>query len=1499
MNLFGGLSFNGDRYFIMCKDNKTVQEWYVLDRVHADDRVKLIMGEQASAPPLTIDDFLKMKVIDKGYVIEGIKRLKAKGTYSQYGNLRIITKILENIGHASAYSFKLTNIVENRDEVGEKGKLMKIFKAYDNRLNLERVTEDGSYSYLNMSFADSGFTLQLRSDLKGPSKVDVDLVEVNDIASKKKIGGLSVKTITMDTLRTLTDLSWYEDPVTLECKKDYRVIETIEDFEKYVIADIIREYKACRLRHEKLVLALDTETTGFNMYKLSKENPSRDHVVAVPLSWKDDQGVVVFIDMEYFDNVPADYFFERIRKLVEGTSDLILDTGKESVPFTLQARVIEEQNEQSLNDLQVFLANCKPGESAQVSRTNVILTGHNVMFDGCALMSEGVEPYWDDDSLQMAFDLNPKVVKGKIPVVVEEEGETPEGIKFKRKVVKELAGGVALKGLTRRAFGHETPELSDILGKGNEDKYRYLRDKNVAKIYGCADADYSRQMRKFLMNLMTTQMYNQYKKQDVPMLNILYKSQFDGLFMNEEAVKDKAQHAREDREVIKKFLWSYIGRKIDFKSKYDILEVKYRTDQLAAELITNKYNQGEFTEEEYNLGLNTLYTKEKFLANAKEIIVDTNAEYQFEMKGSDYRKVMYDILKYPIYAYTKDEKNPQPSTDKNVMKKLMRAKAPHHELAEDVLSSDGKTVLIEAKEFNQYRYPVAYVLSIYGALNKEYTSYFKPIEDNNLEGRLFKNYSMARIETRRIMNPSQTMKGSLKALTLAYNWGEDWYMFDFDMAQVEYRIMVSKAGQIEMVIRLRDPEKDFHTESASALSGIPAHKIEKKFRKKMKAVHFGIPYGLGDHSMCESMNGTSTPALLVDTRILIDSFKKKNDKVIADLEKARDDALTPDETLSDEFKRFAGYVDYTIDEATGEVTEHLHKVGKVANLLGFYRLFDLENLDNKTIASIRRMAGNYPIQSFAAELFRIILIRFYRRTYREGIVDKIKWHLLIHDELLASAHKSIHPFFLYKLIKEECMITFKGHTKYFVGINIGENWEQCKDDASEAPVLFVDRMVTRWDAGEFKDETWIDNPREYTDKYKHEFIRDRLHEVLSSMQVDLDVSPIDCKSLFDNFENYTVRGYLMDNYIPKAYLKANGKPNKEYGGLKEERQFEINMTEWANDYYKASKSILAFDGHIFYSDVEATTFVSNSVDEVLDLDVFDYEEGGYWSFDNDSFTESSFEGFDEDCTYEDNNDYVDFERVEIDEDKVASAKTFAEMTKSEDANYVNVVGGNYYIKVNDFKVASNVKKYLDSYASEASDSVKVKFSAFNMRLKATNLRVDKSLDSGTLNKFIQGEIDKSENEKRTYKNLKIVDETVNVSLGNIREMPKDILGYLRVNKADYGYTVKFKMGTQIATFKHLPFSILLTEMDELVNKTVSLAITKTTSLKHIKDRGTYINIECEDDTHMEFTKRELKPYVTNSGKIIRFIVGNRSETWLKINNNADLAELERLISSHK
>lgn len=525
------------------------------------------------------------------------------------------------------------------------------------------------------------------------------------------------------------------------------------------------------------------------------------------------------------------------------------------------------------------------------------------------------------------------------------------------------------------------------------------------------------------------------------------------------------------------------------------------------------------------------------------------------------------------------------------MKKLSGVKLEEssNQLNSDLMSADGKRVLIKADEFNKLKYPVAYVLQEYSKLRKEFDGDLKPIRDKNLEGHKFSSYSLTRIETFRIQNPSQTLKGSLKELVLPYDGGKDWYLVDFDMAQVEYRIMVSLATCLakqslpddeykltkaySLVQRLKDPEADYHIESASNFFNIPVYEVTHKLRKNSKTFNFGVPYGLSDHSLCEQLKGVVNEKNMLATRALLDKFYQQNPEVISMLDYNRDESLIPrdfrkefnkeDEHYNEKFKEFCGY--YT-ESPSGEI---IYKdVGWVRNQLGRYRLFDLSKLeeDKSERGRIRRAAGNFPIQSFAAELFRKILVNFYNRCEKEGILDKTQWHMLIHDELLLSVHKSVNPFYIYKLILEECMVTLEGHTDYYVGINIGDTWADCKSDANEAPVYFVRDMVKRWDKGEFLADTWIENPKEYVKGYMDKYFSERIHEELQKFQPNIDNEPISYKTVSKNLTNYTVRGYLTGKYIPSSLYK-------DWDKQKDGTKLFICLCQWASEYYGLDKMI--------------------------------------------------------------------------------------------------------------------------------------------------------------------------------------------------------------------------------------------------------------------------------------------------------------------------------------
>lgn len=989
-----------------------------------------------------------------------------------------------------------------------------------------------------------------------------------------------------------------------------------------------------------------------------------------------------------------------------------IDTFRDSVENKKDTYYTYEDYEKENHDTNVIFDEKSDNIVIKFLRSDINLIGHNILFDRRVFYMCGKMIYFDNDTLQMAFDLNPKTVRGS----------------------------VALKGLTHRLLNHETPELSDLLGKGNEDKYKYLNDQRVAEVYGCADADYTLIIFYYLYELMSSSMYREYKRQDVPLLNILAISEYYGMRTMEKEVSELAFESEKNLDILKDFMYSYVGTYVSYINQRNKLSIALQA--------------GTLTQEQYEQEVNS-------------IEVSKNARYEFEVKASNIRHVLYDILGYKIYAWT-DGKQKLPKTDKYVMKKLSSQKRTSNSrtfgtMTEDLLvygadkekylrykekglkNKANEMCLIKASDFNSCKNPLAIVLTKYAELNKEYTSYFKPIRETNMEGKIFKNYSLARIETRRIVNPGQTMKGKLKALIRSYT--DDHYLLDFDMSQVEYRIMISIAHYAAMIRKMNHPECDYHTETASLVHGVPAHMVSKKLRKSTKCISFGVPYGLSERSLCDNLFGVINDDTLFQTRELLQKWLTSNKPVSDMLNEFRQEAVVEQE-ISKDLRNFMDAWkkdedgEYLLDSDGNKIPS---AIGMSKNLKGFYRVYDLEGMDNTKKASIQRAAGNYPIQSFAAEVFRIILIRFYERCEEEGLNDKIIWHMLIHDELLCSVHKSIHPFFIYKIVKEACMITLPGHTKYYVGINIGNTWAECKDDAREAPVLFVERIIKKWDNGDFgKGPFWFDDPWAFIEPYRKQYVEDRILEIVERLQPNVREAPIDVPLLLEKFSNYTVRSYV-DDYKQNYEIKTKYDDSDEYEAMRHSDEIWASRLEtWALNVFGSGKQIIDINGKLktLYKDddlvaVDSLTAInSNNLisgnDFVLNDDVKDLPKVADLSEDaisledlvgkdlllddEDDITMSSLFG-DEGNN---DNDYwefdeeelrVSYDSVEEDESYVEEiqfdtenkhADNVAGYIKTEKAlNNITVLNNQVIIKTKHYLVTKKCKHYLEKYKSKS------------------------------------------------------------------------------------------------------------------------------------------------------------------------------------------------------
>lgn len=729
------------------------------------------------------------------------------------------------------------------------------------------------------------------------------------------------------------------------------------------------------------------------------------------------------------------------------------------------------------------------GEHFSFSRRNILTVGANVGFDERAFFSHDCDIFFDEDIQIMHYILATDWVQGKN----------------------------SLKYMTHRYIGDETLELEDLFGPQHKDKYRYLSDPELALVYGGADADYPRVLWKKLRRLIPDNLYALYKKYDMTTLYRTARATWHGMHVDDKGVKEQGAGIMKDMETIKEFIYRYA-------------------------YAANRNNLGEKSEKLCKLlGLDTTEELEK--------TGNEDGMYRYPFTPANHKHLLFNILGYPVLKT--NERSQEPALDKFVLKKLASRKrdTPIEFLKEDVVSSvDPSVVLISKDEFNSSMYPLAGVFRKYAEVNKEYTAYYAPIMKNDLEGRMFYTFSLQRAATRRILSAGQTMKGSLKKLVIA---PPGKLFMCFDASQIEYRHMASLAYvQTKNLLQHNHPddweqrladsgiarvhrmmhreEADYHIETASMMTGLPQYQIDPATRKMYKSIGFGIPYGLGDQSMCESLFGKVTKENMAETKKVLDDYKSRQFEIIRLLETVRDSAFVPAK-IPDEFREMLGIGDT--------------HVGIVRNFIGFYRLFILEKLTRAKTGRIRRQAGNCIIQGGAAELFRRMIYNFYMGCYKAGIADKVEWLMLVHDEVDNVVDDDIDVCKLLDVVQTSCTLRYPDHIPYYVGIGLGHNWKEAKDDAAELPVIMVDRLVAAYRAGKFSIPCDGNQPENLA-KLKRHYLCDRIGEELSTIVPGIRHGFQWTEQLADvvaeKFTNYMVRGYLS-TFLTKEDKKQYGK----------------------------------------------------------------------------------------------------------------------------------------------------------------------------------------------------------------------------------------------------------------------------------------------------------------------------------------------------------------------
>ncbi len=281
---------------------------------------------------------------------------------------------------------------------------------------------------------------------------------------------------------------------------------------------------------------------------------------------------------------------------------------------------------------------------------------------------------------------------------------------------------------------------------------------------------------------------------------------------------------------------------------------------------------------------------------------------------------------------------------------------------------------------------------------------------NSKTGRVHTNYSMVGASTGRLSSsnpnlqniPIRTEEGRL--IRTAFEPKDGYKLVSMDYSQIELRLIAHIADENKMLDAFND-NLDIHADTASKVFGIPIKDMTSEFRRKAKAINFGIIYGISAYGLAKQLKCSANEA-----KDFINSY----------------------------FYRFPRIRDYM-----EEIKSNLDSDGYVETLFNRRIYISDSNSKNQKLRGFaERQAINAPIQGTAADIIKFAMIKIHKKLL---IKKDISMLMQVHDELVFEiSDKKIEEFTNVILpIMETAnlpMVPLKVNLKVDVGV--GNNWAE-------------------------------------------------------------------------------------------------------------------------------------------------------------------------------------------------------------------------------------------------------------------------------------------------------------------------------------------------------------------------------------------------------------------------------------------------------------------------
>ena len=222
-----------------------------------------------------------------------------------------------------------------------------------------------------------------------------------------------------------------------------------------------------------------------------------------------------------------------------------------------------------------------------------------------------------------------------------------------------------------------------------------------------------------------------------------------------------------------------------------------------------------------------------------------------------------------------------------------------------------------------------------------------------------------------------------------------------DYSQIEMRIMAHLSNDAKLLAAFESGE-DLHATIAAVIFGVKAHDVDPEMRRQIKAMSYGLAYGLSSFGLSAQLD--ISPA---EAQGLMDTY----------------------------FQRFGGIRDYL-----KTVVEEARKVGYTETIMGRRRYLPDLMSDNRQRREVaERMALNAPIQGSAADIIKLAMLKVQSAIKTQELQSRLL--LQIHDELILEVVKGEEDA-ITTLVMREMGAAYPLRAPLDVSAGLGLTWHE-------------------------------------------------------------------------------------------------------------------------------------------------------------------------------------------------------------------------------------------------------------------------------------------------------------------------------------------------------------------------------------------------------------------------------------------------------------------------